>query len=276
MALNVRRGYYNAHTGIDTRRLVPTSRLLSHITGMAVQRNKAIVGQNAFAHESGIHQHGMLKHRGTYEIMHPETVGWSQSQMVLGRHSGRAALKDRLQSLGFDLDEARLNAVFGAFKSLAEKKREVFDADLEALALGSDGTPARGYRLARLHVSTGAAGDSLPTASVQVVDPDGSALSEAAVGDGPVHALFAALSRATGLQLQVDHYQVSSVTTGDDAQGQARVTVRHDGTEYTGTGTSTDIVEASALAWLDVANRVYRSQRRGPAAQRPMPEVANA
>ncbi|TWI10364.1 2-isopropylmalate synthase [Aerolutibacter ruishenii] len=276
MALNVRRGFYGAHTGIDTRRLVPTSRLLSHITGMAVQRNKAIVGQNAFAHESGIHQHGMLKHRGTYEIMHPEDVGWSQSQMVMGRHSGRAALKDRLQSLGFELDEVRLNAVFGAFKALAEKKREVFDADLEALALGSDGTPARGYRLARLHVSTGAAGDSLPTASVQVIDPEGQTMSEAAVGDGPVHALFAALSRATGVQLQVDHYQVSSVTTGDDAQGQARVTAHHAGTEYTGSGTSTDIVEASALAWLDIANRVYRGQRNATSSGQPMREVANA
>ncbi|KRA75708.1 2-isopropylmalate synthase [Lysobacter sp. Root667] len=264
MALRVRGGYYNAQTRIDTRRLVPTSRLLSRITGMAVQRNKAIVGQNAFAHESGIHQHGMLKHRGTYEIMNPEDVGWAQSQMVLGRHSGRAALSDRLQTLGFVVDEARLNAVFASFKALADKKREVFDADLEALVLGADARAARGHRLARAHVSTGIAGDSLPTASVQLVDPDGVAISEAAVGDGPVHALFAALARATGVQLQIDSYHVSSVTTGDDAQGQASVTARVDGTELTGSGTSTDILEASALAWLDVANRVLRTRQQAP------------
>ncbi|HEY5781661.1 MAG TPA: 2-isopropylmalate synthase [Lysobacter sp.] len=261
MALRVRSGYYEAHTRIDTRRLVPTSRLLSRITGMAVQRNKAVVGQNAFAHESGIHQHGMLKHRGTYEIMVPEDVGWAQSQMVMGRHSGRAALNDRLQALGFALEEAQLNSVFAAFKALAEKKREVFDADLEALVLGADARVARGHRLARLHVSTGVAQDSLPTASVQLVDADGATVSEAAVGDGPVHALFAALARATSLELDIESYQVSSVTTGDDAEGQASITARVDGRELTGSGTSTDILEASALAWLDIANRVLRTRQ---------------
>jgi len=261
MALRVRSGYYDVATRIDTRRLVPTSRLLSRITGMVVQRNKAVVGQNAFAHESGIHQHGMLKHRDTYEIMRPEDVGWAQSQMVLGRHSGRAALADRLQTLGFPLDEARLNAVFAAFKALAEKKREVFDADLEALVLGADAQAARGHRLVRAHVSTGVADGSLPTASVQLLDTDGALVSEAAIGDGPVHALFAALARATGIALAIDGYHVSSVTTGDDAQGQASVVARVDGVELTGSGTSTDIIEASALAWLELANRVARTQR---------------
>ncbi|WP_342316098.1 2-isopropylmalate synthase [Lysobacter sp. FW306-1B-D06B] len=264
MALRVRGEYYGAHTRIDTRRLVPTSRLLSRITGMAVQRNKAVVGQNAFAHESGIHQHGMLKHRGTYEIMRPEDVGWAQSQMVMGRHSGRAALSDRLQTLGFALDEAQLNSVFAGFKSLAEKKREVFDADLEALVLGADARMARGHRLTRFHVSTGVAQDSLPTASVQLVDADGVTVSEAAVGDGPVHALFAALARATGIALEIDSYQVSSVTTGDDAQGQAQIIARVEGRELTGSGTSTDILEASALAWLDIANRVQRKRAQTP------------
>ncbi|AWV08455.1 2-isopropylmalate synthase [Marilutibacter maris] len=260
MALRVRGNYYATHTRIDTRRLVPTSRLLSRITGMAVQRNKAVVGQNAFAHESGIHQHGMLKHRGTYEIMRPEDVGWAQSQMVMGRHSGRAALSDRLQTLGFQLPEPALNQVFAAFKTLAEKKREVFDGDLEALVLGADAAATRGWRLTRLHVSTGSgAGDALPTASVQLRDADGGEVSEAAVGDGPVHALFAALARATGIELDIDSYQVSSVTTGDDAQGQAQVIARVDGSELTGSGTSTDILEASAQAWLDVANRVLRT-----------------
>ena len=267
MALKVRNAWFGADTCIDTRRLVPTSRLLSRLTGMAVQRNKAIVGQNAFAHESGIHQHGMLRHRGTYEIMNPQDVGWAASQIVLGRHSGRAALADRLRTLGHALDETRLDAVFAAFKALAEKKREVFDADIEALALDADRHRSRGHRLARAHVSTGVGDGSLPTASVELLDPDGAMVSEAAVGDGPVHALFGALARATGVALEIDSYSVSSLTTGDDAQGTASVVARSDGVEMTGRGISTDIIEASALAWLDVANRVARrAPQRVPAA----------
>lgn len=268
MALETRRAYFGATTGIHTERLVPTSRLLTRITGMNVQRNKAIVGANAFAHESGIHQHGMLKHRGTYEILRPEAVGWAKSQMIMGRHSGRAALADRLRELGFALEEAQLNQVFGRFKTLTEKKREVFDADLEALALGIDcGTGNSmvigGWRLNRLHVSTGVGDGTLPTASVELCSPDGERVTEAATGDGPVHALFAALARGTGIHLDIESYQVSSVTTGDDAQGQASLTARvrdaHGGVdEITGSGTSTDILEASAQAWLDIVNRVHR------------------
>jgi 2-isopropylmalate synthase len=269
MALETRRAYFGATTGIVTERLVPTSRLLTRITGMGVQRNKAIVGANAFAHESGIHQHGMLKHRGTYEILRPEAVGWAKSQMIMGRHSGRAALADRLKELGFALDEAQLNQVFGRFKALTEKKREVFDADLEALALGIDGRTLGGWRLNRLHVSTGVGDGILPTASVELSSPDGERVTEAATGDGPVHALFAALARATGTHLDIESYQVSSVTTGEDAQGQASLTARvhsseNVGEDITGNGTSTDILEASALAWLDIVNRLLR--RRAPAA----------
>lgn len=267
MALETRRAYFNATTAIDTRRLVPTSRLLARITGMQVQRNKAIVGANAFAHESGIHQHGMLKHRGTYEILRPEAVGWAKSQMIMGRHSGRAALADRLRELGFALDEAQLNQVFARFKALTEKKREVFDADLEALVLGSDGRSAGGWRLNRLQVSTGVGEGMLPTASVELISPEGRRIAEAATGDGPVHALFAALARATAIPLQIESYQVSSVTTGEDAQGQASVTARAPGAdggdeadEISGSGTSTDILEASALAWLDIANRLLRGR----------------
>ena len=268
MALETRRAYFGATTGIVTERLVPTSRLLTRITGMGVQRNKAIVGANAFAHESGIHQHGMLKHRGTYEILRPEAVGWAKSQMIMGRHSGRAALADRLKELGFALDEAQLNQVFGRFKALTEKKREVFDADLEALALGIDGRTLGGWRLNRLHVSTGVGDGILPTASVELCSPDGERITEAATGDGPVHALFAALARGTGTHLDIESYQVSSVTTGEDAQGQASLTARVHSSEHagesrvgediTGNGTSTDILEASALAWLDIVNRLLR------------------
>lgn len=281
MALETRRAYFGATTGIHTERLVPTSRLLTRITGMNVQRNKAIVGANAFAHESGIHQHGMLKHRGTYEILRPEAVGWAKSQMIMGRHSGRAALADRLRELGFALEEAQLNQVFGRFKTLTEKKREVFDADLEALALGIDcGTGNSmvigGWRLNRLHVSTGVGDGTLPTASVELSSPDGERVTEAATGDGPVHALFAALARGTGIHLDIESYQVSSVTTGDDAQGQASLTARvrdaHGGVdEITGSGTSTDILEASAQAWLDIVNRVHRRTSPAAVGAAPMP-----
>ncbi len=278
MALETRRAYFGATTGIHTERLVPTSRLLTRITGMNVQRNKAIVGANAFAHESGIHQHGMLKHRGTYEILRPEAVGWAQSQMIMGRHSGRAALADRLRELGFALEEAQLNQVFGRFKTLTEKKREVFDADLEALALGLDGRAIGGWRLNRLHVSTGVGDGTLPTASVELCSPDGERVTEAATGDGPVHALFAALARGTGTHLDIESYQVSSVTTGDDAQGQASLTarVRNDRggvDEITGSGTSTDILEASAQAWLDIVNRVHRRSSPAAAGAVPTPET---
>jgi 2-isopropylmalate synthase len=267
MALEVRRAYFEAGTDIDTTRLVPTSRLLTRITGMNVQRNKAIVGANAFAHESGIHQHGMLKHRGTYEILRPESVGWARSQMVMGRHSGRAALDDRLRALGFAFDDVHLNQIFQRFKALTEKKREVFDADLEALALGIDGRALGGWRLQRLQVSTGVGDGVLPTASVELSSPEGKRVTEAATGDGPVHALFAALARATDTHFELESYQVSSVTTGEDAQGQASLTVRAvdengDSEEITGSGTSTDILEASALAWLDVANRMLRVSRQ--------------
>jgi 2-isopropylmalate synthase len=193
--------------------------------------------------------------------MRPEDVGWQQSQMVLGRHSGRHALGDRLRELGFALDEKRLDALFDAFKALAQKKREVFDADLEALALGADPARARGWQLVRWHVTTGVAHGSLPTASVELVSPDGRRVAEAAVGDGPVHALCAALARATGIALEIESYQVQSVTTGDDAQGQATLLARVDGAEMTGSGTSTDILEASALAYLDIANRCVRLAR---------------
>ncbi len=276
MALKVRRAWFNVDTRIDTTRLVPTSRLLARSTGMAVQRNKAIVGANAFAHEAGIHQHGMLKHRGTYEIMHPESVGWMRSHMVLGRHSGRHAINDRLAELGFGFDEVGIERVFAAFKALAEKKREVFDADLEAIALDIEPGLSRGWQLVRWTVHTGAAQGSMPTASVELSAPDGSAVCEAAVGDGPVHALCHALSRATGLALELDSYQVQSVTTGEDAQGQATLSAHFNGEELNGSGTSTDILEATAMAWLDMANRCLRASQNAPriSATEPLPSAS--
>ncbi len=256
MALKVRNAFYNLDTRIDTRRIVPTSQLLSRLVGMPVQRNKAIVGANAFAHESGIHQHGMLRHRGTYEIMQPQDVGWPSSQMVLGRHSGRAAVEARLRALGYWLEEDELKLVFEQFKALCEKQRVVGDADLQALM--QDAPASEGYRLASMTISDVG---SRANALVELSDPDGNRVAETAQGNGPVDALFGALAAATGVQLQLESYQVHSVGIGADARGEASLSVRCDGIDYEGTGTSKDIIEASALAWLDVANRLLRQRR---------------
>ena len=255
MALKVRGAYFNADTGIHTSRLVATSQLLQRLVGMPVQRNKAIVGANAFAHESGIHQHGMLRHRGTYEIMNPQDVGWPESQMVLGRHSGRAAVEQRLRALGYLLEEAELDLVFADFKALCEKQRVVNDADLQTLM--QDGADSEGYRLSSMTVSD--AGHRA-RATVELSDPEGDRVFETAEGDGPVDALFAALAAATGVDLVLESYQVHSVGLGADARGEASLSVRYGELEYDGSGTSKDIIEASALAWLDVANRLLRER----------------
>jgi 2-isopropylmalate synthase len=257
MALKVRHPYYEIDTGINSQRLVQTSQLLTRLTGMMVQRNKAIVGANAFAHESGIHQHGMLRNRNTYEIMNPEDVGWAASQMVLGRHSGRAAVEHRLRALGYLLGEEELNLVFTQFKDLCETQRVVNDSDLQALMQGP--SESEGYRLASMFVGDGGQ-NQRASARVELSDPEGQHVSETAEGDGPVDALFSALSAATGVELVLDSYQVHSVGVGADARGEANLSVRYQGVEYEGSGVSQDIIEASALAWLDVANRLLRQR----------------
>jgi len=257
MALKVRSAFYGVDTHINTQRLVPASQLLCRLVGMPVQRNKAIVGANAFAHEAGIHQHGMLRHRGTYEIMRPQDVGWASSQMVLGRHSGRAAVEARLRALGYWLEEEELKLVFEQFKALCEQQRIITDNDLQSLMQGE--TSNDGYRLASMTISD--AGHRA-TASVELSDPEGNQVLETAQGDGPVDALFAALSAATGVQLELDSYQVHSVGIGADARGEANLGVRHQGQDFEGSGTSYDIIEASALAWLDVANRLLRQRNQ--------------
>jgi 2-isopropylmalate synthase len=258
MTLRTRADRYRLHTGIDTRKLYPTSRLLQSITGQQVQRNKAIVGDNAFAHEAGIHQHGMLKHRQTYEIMHPEDVGITRSELVLGKHSGRHALKDRLARMGYALEEAEIDRAFAAFKALADKKKEVYDSDLEALVLGVTGGSSQSWQLRSLSVQSATGETRMPTASVRLLSPEGLEICEAAVGDGPVDALFRALSRCVGADITIKSFHIRSISFGSDAQGQATVEAEYQGQEHTGRGTSTDILEASALAWLDVANRLLK------------------
>ncbi|MBK9495566.1 MAG: 2-isopropylmalate synthase [Alphaproteobacteria bacterium ADurb.BinA280] len=260
MVLRVRQAYYEADTGIHSERLVPTSRLLQRLTGMMVQRNKAVVGVNAFAHEAGIHQHGMLKHRETYEIMRPEDVGWPKSELVLGRHSGRAAVSERLRALGFVFEEGEFEHVFNNFKDLTESQRVVTDKDLEELILGSSAVAGQGYRLASMKL-----GDlgGKARADVELSDPEGNRVTGEAESDGPVAALFEAMAAATGVSLQLESYQVHSIGMGEHARGEASLSVLFEEEELTGIGVSRDIIEASALAWLDVANRVLRRRVAG-------------
>lgn len=261
MALHTRRDFYGMTTGINTRHLYPCSRKLSLVTGQQVQRNKAIVGQNAFAHEAGIHQDGMLKERSTYEIMRPEDVGISRTELVLGKHSGRAALKDRITHLGYHLTDEQLNRVFDEFKKLADKKKEIYDADIEALAEN------------QLHAGTGslwslvgftstAGTGSQTSAAVTLRHVDGTVRRDAAVGNGPIDALIKAIDRITGAKVRVVDYRVRSVSQDMDAQGEATIEVEQNGRRSRARAVSVDVVEASALAYLEVVNRVVSRQLR--------------
>ena len=259
MALKVRNAFYNLDTRIDTRRIVPTSQLLSRLVGMPVQRNKAIVGANAFAHESGIHQHGMLKHRDTYEIMRPQDVGWPDSQIVLGRHSGRAAVADRLRQLGYVLEDERLDQVIAGAKALTQTQHAISDRDLQRLVEGEAHGP--GWRIAGMHLADA---DAATHARIDLSDPEGRHVVQSAEGDGPIEALFAALSHATGVGFVLESYEVHSMGVGADARGEANLSARIDGETLSGQGTSRDVLEASAIAWLDVANRVLRARKAQP------------
>ena len=260
MAIKTRQDVLHVRTSVKSERLYPTSRLVSQVTGIHVQRNKAIVGQNAFAHEAGIHQHGMLTHRETYEIMRPEEVGFSRSQLVLGKHSGRHALKDRLVALGYNLDEKQLDKVFADFKVLADKKKDIYDGDIEALVIHGQilGAGAHAWELVALSTTSGTG--TLPAASIALQKSDGTRHQEAAAGDGPVDAVFKAIDRITGITAKLRDFQVQSVTLGEDAQGEVVLEVEHATGVYRGRAVSTDIIESSARAYLDVINRIALKQ----------------
>jgi 2-isopropylmalate synthase len=268
MAVRTRADRLGVSTSVDSTRLYPTSRLVAAVTGVHVPRNKAVVGDNAFAHEAGIHQHGMLRHQSTYEIMRPEDVGMGGSRLVLGKHSGRHAFRDRVQALGLHLDEAELDRAFIAFKQLADRKKEVFDADIEALVLRSDAAEAGPWRLASMQIRSGKG--IAPSAEVELVHADGTSRRESAEGDGPVAAAFHAIELATGIEARLRNFDIRNVTVGGDAQGEAVVSVEHDGRTYHGKGFDTDIVEASALAFLQAVNRICDLRRRqGDSPNRP-------
>jgi 2-isopropylmalate synthase len=255
MAIRTRADYLGVHTNVRTTQLYAASRVVSQVTGFTVQRNKAVVGENAFAHEAGIHQHGMLQHPSTYEIMRPEDVGFRSSSLVLGKHSGRHTLRLRLQQLGYELEDGVLDRVFGDFKELADRKKEIFDGDLEALVEGifHPGQTGR-WKLVSIQAVSGT--NASPSASVCLELRNGQRREDAATGDGPVDAVFKSIERIAGLKVKLCAFQVRNMTPGEDAQGEVRIEVDHDGRSYHGRGVSTDIVVASAHAFLEVVNRI--------------------
>lgn len=257
MALRTRNDYYRCTTRINTPRLVPTSRLVSNITGLQVQRNKAVVGRNAFAHEAGIHQDGMLKERTTYEIMRPEDVGFTKTDLVLGKHSGRAALADRAKALGFHLTGEQLLTVFEQFKELADKKKEVYDADIAALCEQEIREVPETWSMARYELSAGSG--RVPSVRLTLRHGSEEVTRDVTLGDGPFDALFLAIEQITGIEVVCKDFSIHSVTVGKDAQGEVNVEVEHKGHLYRGRGVSTDSVEASAKAFLQALNRVAAS-----------------
>jgi 2-isopropylmalate synthase len=269
MTLKVRRDFYQATTGLDTTQIAMTSKLVSALTGIPVQPNKAIVGQNAFRHESGIHQDGVLKFRPTYEILRPQDIGLGESQLVLGKLSGRHAFARRLMTLGFRLSGAKLDRAFARFKELADKKKQIFDEDLAAIV--EEELPAEEtYTL--VYVQTTAGSDTVPTATIRL-SKAGKVRQEAACGDGPVDACYKTIDRLTGISPELVDYNLHAVTKGKDALGEVTVRLRlfpsrakptaaHPAIEVTGRGTSTDVIEASAKAYLNAVNKLVSASTR--------------
>ncbi len=263
MALKTRDAFFNLETGINTTRLYPTSRMLSNIVGLPIPRNKAIVGENAFAHESGIHQHGMLRHHSTYEIMRPQDVGLSRSALVLGKHSGRHALRERIKELGFELDEVEFARVFEEFKALADKKKELYDGDIEALVLQAEHSAVGPWSLKNLRTQSdgpNSKGQGAAEATVRLGHSDGREIEMSAAGDGPVDAAFKAIERATRVDVVLRKFEVRSVSAGEDAQGEALVYVEYNQRTYRGSSVSTNIVESATQAFLEVINRIELAQ----------------
>jgi 2-isopropylmalate synthase len=252
MTINVRQDLLPYTTGIDTRQIYNSSRLLSNIIGFPIPRNKPIVGENAFAHESGIHQDGVIKHRATYEIMTPEDVGRDSSTLVLGRHSGKHGFRRRLEELGLMLGDENLDAAYQHFLDLADRKKEVYDDDLYVIVRDQIGEQPDTYELAYFNFQSG--NMAVPTATVRI-KTESTMLEEAATGDGPVDAMINAIDRAIGVSAKLLEYTVQAITPGRQAIGEVSVTVQINGGHYIGRGASTDIVEASARAYLNAINR---------------------
>lgn len=258
MVLKTRKDRFSYHTDINTEEIYRTSRLVQSLSGMRIQSNKAIVGKNAFAHESGIHQDGVLKERTTYEIMNPAMIGISQNNIVLGKHSGKHAFKDRLEKLGYKLEEEDLKKAFERFKILAGRKKEITDSDLEAIIDHQIKAVPGKYELEHLHISSG--NRVVPTATVGVEVDDGQVIEETNCGDGPVDAVFKTIEKITGAKVKLEHYSLNAITGGKDAQGEVIVRISYEDKIYTGRGISTDVIEASAKSYLDAINKLYHDR----------------
>lgn len=260
MGIQTRKDYYDVTHRIDSRQIYRTSKLVSSLTGISVQPNKAVVGANAFAHESGIHQHGVLSERTTYEIMTPESIGLTQNRMVLGKLSGKHAFEERLKEMGYNLTSEEISKAFEKFKDLADKKKVVLDKDIEALVEEKVSEVKEVYVLESFQINSGNKIIAMATVSLKKND---NAITEAATGDGPVNAAFNAIERAVGFNLELQDYSLKGVTEGADALGEATVRVMKDDRVFVGRGVSTDIIEASVKAYLNAINRVMNEMEKG-------------
>ncbi|GHU15529.1 2-isopropylmalate synthase [Spirochaetia bacterium] len=252
MSLRVRKDFIGADTRIDATQIYAASRLVTQVTGVKVQPNKAIVGENAFAHEAGIHQHGVLANRATYEIMTPESVGISKNQMVLGKHSGRHAFEDRLNDLGFAVNAETLDVVFAEFKILADKKKVVSDRDIEALVMGAASAVPETWKLNHWAVNTGSALGA--TGTIRLQYKDGKFSKEVSMGDGPIDSIFKAINQIIGKDPELELYEIGAITGGSSSQGETMVKIGWGGRHYNGRGVSTDVVESSIKAYLAAIN----------------------
>lgn len=253
MAINTRKDFFNFATSINAKQICKTSRLVSNLTGMVVQPNKAIVGQNAFSHEAGIHQDGILKEAITYEIMKPEDVGFGESRLVLGKHSGRHAFGERLKKLGFNLSKKKTDKTFAIFKDLADKKKQIFDDDIIAIVEDEIIKLPEVWKLDYMHTTSGS--KTLPTATVRL-KKDKKIYQDAACGDGPVDACYKTIDRITGYKPTLENYSLRAVTGGKDALGEVSIKLKWKEEIVNGKGASTDIIEASTKAYLDAINKI--------------------
>lgn len=259
MGLKTRREYFGLYTNVKTEEIMKTSKLLSSLTGMMVQRNKAIVGANAFAHEAGIHQDGILKSPITYEIMTPQSVGIKESTLVLGKHSGRHALKQRYAELGYQLTDEELERAYTLFCAIADKKKEIYDDDLEAIIEAGFSSTEEIYKLENLQITSGT--NLRPTATIEL-RKGSELLCDSATGDGPVDAAYRAIERITGIVGELKEYSIKAVHAGHDALGEVFVRVDFDGTLFNGRAASTDIITGSVNAYLEALNRALTRKRR--------------
>ena len=254
MALHTRNDILNADTRIVTTEIMRSSSLLSRITGVKVQPNKAIVGENAFAHEAGIHQHGVMKNKETYEIMRPESIGLTQNNLVLGKHSGKHAFKQKVKHLGYDLAEAEIDRMFIKFKELADKKKSVYDRDIEALISKESVQVPKTYCLGSFVINSG---NTITSTAVIKMMKDGKAIEKVSRGEGPINASFKAIEKIVGMEFNLEDYQIQSVTEGEDALGDALVKISDgEGNIFPGRGLSTDIIEASIHAYINAINKM--------------------